>query len=178
MRMMSVVVPVLVLVAATAAQGQSVVVHGSAGPTLVDRGVSVAGGVGVSPWSRVTLSLNVDRTHLPMRVTTDGRGGRAATRGGTMTLGAAELLLALFPPHRVTPYVIAGYALGRSKPNVNPTFPDPVTNSVYALVGGGGVQVPLGRGLAVFADARMIFGGEATEVVAVAPLRAGLRWRF
>jgi hypothetical protein len=175
MRLLPAFVSFLVLWVPTLAHSQSVVVHGSAGATLVDRGYSLAGGAGWAPWSRVTLSLNLERTHLFSRVRSDGRGGTSGFRGGTLTLGAAELRVALFPRHRVTPYVLAGYAAGVSRPNVNPTFPERVTNDVRAVFGGAGVQVPLRPRISLFADARMMLGSEANELLAVAPVRAGVR---
>jgi hypothetical protein len=114
---------------------------------------------------------------LSTRVTSDGRGG-GAFRGGSMVLAAAGMRVAVFPPHRLTPYVVAGVAAGRSKPTVNGAFPDRVTNEVRALFAGVGVQAPLGTHLVVFADARMQLGGDGGETLAVSPLRAGLRWRF
>jgi hypothetical protein len=66
-----------------------------------------------------------------------------------------------------------------SRPNVNDIFPTPVTNGARAVFGGGGLLVPLGTRFAVFADARMLIGAEGTEgIVAVAPVRAGVAWRF
>jgi hypothetical protein len=47
-----------------AARGQSFELYGSAGPTIADAGLSLAGGVGVSPTSRLTLFANIERTHL------------------------------------------------------------------------------------------------------------------
>ncbi len=163
---------------AAPARGQSFVVQGSAGPTLVDRGYSLAGGVGWSPWSRVTVSLNAERTHLASTERRDGRGYTSRFRGGTLTLAAAELRLSLFPHDRVTPYVLAGYAIGVSQPNVTDAFPGRVTNDVRAVFAGGGVHVPVRPHLSLFADARIMLGDEANEVFAVAPLRAGVSWRF
>lgn len=177
MRLWPLVVFVFVALPAPA-RGQSFDLHAAAGPTLVDRGYSVAGGAAWAPWSRVSLSFDVERTQLSTRVTTDGRGGGSTFRGGTLVLGAAAMRVSLFPSHRVTPYVLAGVAAGRSRPTVNRSFPEPVTNDVRALFAGAGVQAPLGARIAVFADARIQAGGEAGETLAVLPLRAGLRWRF
>lgn len=160
------------------ARAQSVEVHASAGPTLVDRGHSVAVGGGWSPRPRLTVTVDVERTVLASRVTRDGRGGESAFRGGTVVLGAAGARLALFPPGRVTPYLVAGVAAGRSRPTVNSRFPDAVSNEARALFAGAGVEAPLGPRLGVFADARMQLGGDGGDVLALAPLRAGLRWRF
>ena len=160
------------------ARAQSVEAHASAGPTLVDRGHSVAVGSGWSPWSRLTVTVDVERTVLATRVTRDGRGGESAFRGGSVVLGAAGVRLALFPPGRVTPYLVAGVAAGRSRPTVNGRFPVAVTNDARAIVGGGGLEAPLGRRVVVFADARVQVGGDGGETLALAPLRVGLRWRF
>ena len=140
------VASVLVLSIPTLTRGQSLVVHGSAGPTLVDRGYNLAAGVGWAPWSRITLSGTLERTHLSSRVSSDFRGGSTAFRGGTLTLAAAELRVSLFARDRATPYVLAGYAAGVSQPTVNQTFTGRVTNDVRAVFGGAGIQVPLRPG--------------------------------
>ncbi len=161
------------------ARGQAFDVHAAAGPTLVDRGASVAGGIGWSPWPRVTLVLDVERTELATRVSSDGRGGGSVFRGGSIVLGAAAAQVALFPPHRrLTPYVLAGVAAGRSRPAVNRDFPTVVTNEARALVAGIGLSAPLGPRLGLFVDGRLQLGGDGGETLALAPLRAGLRWRF
>lgn len=178
MRMAMLVAVLLAAGVAAPARGQSVVVQGSAGPTLVDRGYSLAGGVGWSPWSRVTVSVSAERTHLVSTERSDDRSYTSRFRGGTLNLAAAELRVALFPPHRVTPYVLAGYAVGQSRPNVTAAFPDRITNNVRAVFAGGGVQVPVRQHLSLFADARLMLGDEASEVFAVWPLRAGASWRF
>ena len=178
MRVLPVFVSFLVLCAPTLAHSQSFVVHGSGGPTLVDRGYSLAGGAGWAPWSRVTLSVNLEQTHLSSRVSGDGRGGSVTFRGGTSTLVAGELRVALFARDRVTPYLLAGYAAGMSRPNVNRLFPAPVTNDVRAVFGGAGIQVPLRPQVCLFADARIMLGEEANELLALAPLRIGLNWSF
>ena len=178
MRVLPVFVSCLVLCVPALAHSQSLVVHGSGGPTLVDRGYSLAGGVGWSPWSRVTLSANLEQTQLSSRVSGDGRGGSATFRGGTTTLGTAELRVALFAPDSATPYVLAGYAAGVSRPNVNRLYPARVTNDVRAVFGGAGIQVPLRPQICLFADARMMLGEEANELLALAPVRVGFSWRF
>jgi hypothetical protein len=154
------------------------VVHGSAGPTLVDTGYSLAAGVGFSPSSRLTFLLDLERTHLSSRLRSDGRGGFSGFRGGTLTLASAQVRITPFGLDRVGPYGLAGFAAGRSKPNVNQTFPDPVSNDVRAVFFGGGIHVPLKPRLNLFADARMMLGSEAGELLAVAPIRAGVAVRF
>lgn len=170
----------LLLLVSTTASGQSWVVQASGGPTITDAGHSLAAGIGFSPTSRLTLLLSAERTHLSSRFTSDGRGGSvSAFRGGTITLAAAELRATLLGHDRVSPYVFGGASAGVSRPNVNERFPDPVTNEARAVFVGGGIQVPLRERFSVFADIRMVFGSEGIEgIVAFAPLRAGVAWRF
>ena len=164
------------LVSPHVATAQSIELYGSAGPTITDAGHSVSAGGGFSPASRLTLVFSFERTHLS---TTTRHDGLSRFRGGTLSLGTAELRVAPFGRHRFGPFGLAGFAAGVSRPNVNDVFPTRVTNDVRAMFVGGGLQAPLGKQLTVFADARMIFGAEGTEgIVAVAPLRAGLAWRF
>jgi hypothetical protein len=166
------------LLVAGAASGQSLVLHGSAGPTLIDSGFSAAGGIGFSPASRLTILLGAERTHLSSRVTNDGRGGGSSFRGGTFTVASADLRIELRGRDRVAPYLLGGIAAGVSRPNVNQTFPDPVTNNVRAFFFGGGIHVPLHERISLFGDARMIVGTEAGELLAILPVRAGIALRF
>ena len=160
------------------ASAQSFVLQGSAGPTIIDSGYSLAGGIGVSPTSHLTVLFDVERTHLSSRLSSDGRGGFAGFRGGTLTLGSAQLRVTPFGHDRVGPYGLVGFAAGVSHPNVNEMFADPVTNDVRAIFFGGGIYVPLQKRLSLFADGRMMIGAEAGELLAVAPIRAGVAWRF
>jgi hypothetical protein len=168
------------LLVASAASGQSIVLHGSAGPNITDAGHSLAAGVGFCPTSRLTVLFSVERTHLDSRVTRDSQGRVvSAFRGGTITLGAAEVRVTLLPPERLSPYVLGGFGAGVSRPHLNETFPIRVTNQARVLFAGGGLQVPLGERITVFGDVRMVFGVEGTEgLVAYAPIRAGVAWRF
>jgi hypothetical protein len=166
------------LLVASAASGQSLALQGSAGPTLIDSGYNAAAAIGFSPNSRLTVLVGAERTHLSSRVTSDGRGGGSAFRGGTFTMAAAELRVELRGRDRVSPYVLGGVAAGVSRPNVNETFPDPITNNVRAFFFGGGIHVPLGERISVFGDARMIVGAEAGELLAILPVRVGVAWRF
>jgi opacity protein-like surface antigen len=169
----------LLLLVSSPVSGQSLVLQGSAGPTLSDAGYSVAAGIGFSPTSRLTVSLDVERTHLFSTFTSDGRGGSSAFRGGTVTLAAAELRVTLRGHDRASPYVFGGLAAGVSRPNVNEHFPNRVTNAARALFYGGGIQVPLHRRISVFGDARVVVGGEGNDgVLALIPVRAGVAWRF
>jgi hypothetical protein len=178
MRLMPAVLALVFLTCPTGARGQAFVLQGSAGPTLVDAGYSLAGGIGVSPTSRVTVLLDVERIRLSSRLRSDGRGGVAGFRGGTLTLAAPQVHVSLLGRGRVGPYGLAGFAVGVSRPTVNDEFPNRVTNDVRALFFGGGVHIPLEGPLDLFADARLILGGEAGELLAVAPLRAGIACRF
>lgn len=159
-------------------RAQSFVLQGSAGPTLIDSGYSLAAGIGLSPTSHLTVLFDLERTYLSSRLRSDGRGGFAGYRGGTLTLGSAHLRVTPFGRDRVGPYGLVGFAAGRSRPNVNEAFPDPVTNDVRAIFFGGGVHVPIKERVSLFADGRMMIGAEAGELLAVAPIRAGLAWRF
>ena len=168
----------LLFVWAPVASGQSFELYGSAGPTVTDKGQSLAAGVGVSPTSRLTLLGSIERTHL------SGGSRRDANsisyfRGGTYLLGSGELRFAPRGRDHVGPFVVGGFAAGVSRPNVDDVFPTPVTNAARALFVGGGILVPLGPRFTAFADARMLIGAEGIEgIVAVAPVRAGVAWRF
>jgi len=161
-----------------AARGQSLELHGSAGPTITDAGLSLAGGVGVSPTSRLTLFASIERTHILSQIRRE-TDSASHFRGGTYLLGSAELRFAPRGRGRVGPFAVAGFAAGVSRPNVNDVFPTQVTNGARAFFGGGGLLVPLGQRLTAFADVRMLIGAEGGEgIVAVAPGRAGVAWRF
>ncbi|HEU4935624.1 MAG TPA: hypothetical protein VFT39_04155 [Vicinamibacterales bacterium] len=160
------------------ATAQSFVVQGAAGPTMIDSGFSVAAGVGYSPNTHVTFSAQVDRSHLSSRFSNNGRGMQSAFRGGTVTLATAEVQLSLFGWDRITPYALGGIGIGASQPNVNEFFRDRVTNKAGGVFAGGGVRVPLGNRLSMFADGRVIIGAEAGETLGLAPVRAGIAWRF
>ena len=168
----------LLLASPCIASAQSFELQGSAGPTLVDTGYSLAAGVGFSPTSHLTVQFDVERTYLSSQLRSDGRDGFAGFRGGTLTLGSAQLRVTPFGRHRVGPYGLAGFAVGVSRPNVNQAFPDPVTNDVRGIFFGGGIHVPVQERLSIFADGRMMVGSEAGELLAVAPIHAGIAWRF
>lgn len=178
MRVIRVLVFLLLLATPGIAGAQLFTVQGSAGPTLIDSGYSVAGGFGFSPTSRLAVQFEVERTHLSSQLRSDGRGGFAGFRGGTLTLGSAQLRVTPFGHHRVGPYGLVGFAAGVSRPNVNEMFPEPVTNDVRAMFFGGGIHVPLKERVSLFADGRVMIGAEAGESLAVAPIRAGVAWRF
>jgi hypothetical protein len=178
MRIIHVVVSLLLLTFPSFASAQSFAVQASAGPTLFDPGYSLNAGVGFLPTSHLAVLFDVERTHLSSRSSGDGRGGFSSFRGGTLTMAAAQLRVTPFGNDRVGPYGLVGVAAGVSRPNVNEAFPDPVTNDARAFVFGGGIHVPLKERFSIFADGRMMIGSEAGELLAVAPLRAGVAWRF
>ena len=178
MRIIPGLVFLLLLAIPWMASAQSFVLQGSAGPTLFDSGYSLAGGIGFSPTSRLAVRFDIERTHLSSRLSSDGRGGFSSFRGGTLTMGSAQLRVTPFGRDRVGPYGLVGFAAGVSRPNVNELFPDPVTNDVRAMFFGGGIHVPIKERVSVFADGRMMIGAEAGELLAVAPIRAGIAWRF
>ncbi len=169
----------LFLICPTVAGAQSFQVQAAAGPTLRDGGLSLAAGIGFSPASRLTVQVDVDRTHLFSRLERDARGYVYGFRGGTLTLATVQLRVSLFRPDRVGPYGFVGAARGVSKPNVSETFPVPVTNDAGAVFAGGGLHVPLRDRLSLFSDFRLMLGAEGPEgIIAITPLRAGLAWRF
>ena len=160
------------------AAGQSVVIQGSAGPTMIDSGYSLAAGVGYAPNSHLTILGQVDHSHLSSRFADNGRGMHSVFRGGKVTLATAEAQLSLFGSDKVTPYVLGGIGFGWSHPSVNQFFPEPVTNKASGVFFGGGVRVPLRDRLSLFADGRVIVGADAGETLGLAPVRAGVVWRF
>jgi hypothetical protein len=173
------VVTLLLLAFPALSSAQSFALHGSAGPTMTDPGHSVAAGLEFSPTSHLTFLVDFERTHLPSRIQTYEHV-TSAFRGGTVTLVAPALRLSLLGNDRVGPYGLVGIAAGVSRPNVTDLFPDHVSHEVRAPFFGGGIQVPLKNHVAFFAEARMmlVVGKEADELFAVAPLRAGIAWRF
>ena len=168
----------ILLISPRVATAQSLGLYGAAGPTITDPGNSFAAGVGLAPTSRIAILVNFERTHLSSRSTRD-RDVFSNFRGGTLLLGTAELRFAPFGHSRIGPYGLAGFAAGVSRPNVNDIFPDRITNQVRGMFVGGGIAVPLGERVSIFADARMMVGAEGNDgIVGVAPVRAGLAWRF
>ncbi|HJR58343.1 MAG TPA: hypothetical protein VJ813_03050 [Vicinamibacterales bacterium] len=171
---------VMLLASLGVANGQSFGVHGSAGPTLRDRGYSIAAGIDFSPISHVALVFNVERTHIASRVSRD-RDSISTFRGATVTLGTAELRVTPLGRHRVGPYGLIGTGAGVARPNEDERFPgEGTTGSVRTVFFGGGFQVPVRQRLNVFAEFRMMLVGEVEGegLLGVGPLRAGLAWRF
>jgi hypothetical protein len=178
MRILPMLIVATLLLAPRSAHSQAVEIYGSAGPTIVDEGHSVAAGLSFSPNSRLSVLASGERTHV-FSGTRRADGFISNFRGGTLYLGSAELRVTPFGRDRFGPYGLTGLAAGISKPNVNEFFPNPVTNEVVAAFLGGGLQAPLGERFRVFADFRMLVGAEGREgIVGVAPVRAGLSFRF
>jgi hypothetical protein len=148
------------------------------GPLLQSGGHTVSAAVGFSPISRLDLLMNVERDHLPYQRDTF-TDGYSITRGGTLTTVSGEVRASLFPPHRVSPYILAGMGGGLSRPTVNEAFPDFVENKLRVVYFGGGLRVPLRGGLVLFGDARAMMALEGNDgILGVWPVRAGITWRF
>src|SRR5918993_1137782 len=114
MRAWSIVCLLSVLVPAGASAqslGSSFSIQGAAGPTVVDAGHNLSAAVGFSPMPRVTLLVDVQRTHIASRITRHERGG-TAFRGGTLTAVSGEARLSPWPAARVAPYALAGLGAG------------------------------------------------------------------
>ena len=157
-------------------------IQAAAGPTVVETGHTISAAVGFSPWSRVTFLLDVQRTQQNSRIRrtqTPGYSSVSTFRGGTMTAVSGEVRVALFPPNRLTPYVLAGVGRGESRPTVNADFPSPVKNDTGFIFFGGGVHMPLWNRLSAFGDFRMLAGVEGNDsMIVMYPVRAGIAWRF
>jgi hypothetical protein len=177
-RKVAILIVVTLLASRAAAHARSFELYGAGGPTVTDGGNSFAVGAGFSPMSHFTFAFSFDRTHIASRTTWNF--DRASNfRGGTFYLGTAELRVAPFGHTRVRPFGLVGFAAGISRPNVNEIFQDRLTNPVRAIFIGGGLEVPLDERFAIFADGRMMYGAEGTEgLLAIAPIRAGVSWRF
>jgi hypothetical protein len=148
------------------------------GPLLQSGGHTVSAAVGFSPISRIDLLVNVERDVLPFERETFS-DGYSITRGGELTFLSGEIRASLFPPHRVSPYVLAGFGGGTSRPTVNEFFPNEVKNELRVVYFGGGLRAPIRGGLSIFADARAMLALEDNDgILGVWPVRAGVAWRF
>lgn len=152
-------------------------VHGSAGPTLIDAGAHISGAVGFAPTSQITVLATVERTQLFSRRSGNERGS-SAFRGGTLLAVSGEARVTLWRGQRVHPYGLAGFGVGVSRPTVDFEFTDRVTNGVRFGFAGGGVHVQVRERLGIFADVRVVLGEERNELLAFAPIRAGVTWAF
>ena len=180
MRIIPGVMTVLLLALPAVSRAQSFAVHGSAGPTMSDPGYSLAAGLEFAPTAHIAFLVDFERTHLPSRLDTYEGGVTSAFRGGTVTLVAPALRVSLLGHDRVGPYGLVGLGAGVSRPNVTDLFPDRISRDVRAPFAGGGIQVPLRKHIAFFAEAKLmlVIGKEADDLFAVAPFRAGIEWRF
>ena len=151
--------------------------HVGAGPLLNSGGHTVSAAFGVSPISRVDLVVNVERDHLPFQRDTFS-DSLSINRGGTLTWVSGEVRASVFPPHRVSPYGLAGIGGGMSRPTVNDVFPNSVENDLRVVYFGGGVRVPVRGGFSVFGDLRAMLALEGDGLLGVWPVRAGVAWRF
>ena len=153
-------------------------VQGGAGATVMYPGNALGATFGYSPASRLDLLVSVERIHVPSQITHHPHGA-SATRGGTMTFISPELRLSLFPADRVSPFGMIGVGRGVSHPNVNDHFPVPVKNDLRVVYVGGGLRVPLRRGLSLVGDVRAMLALEGYDgIMGVWPVRAGVAWRF
>ncbi len=178
MRKIAILIGLTLLASRGVAEAQSFELYGSGGPTVTDDGTSFAVGAGFSPTPHLTLAVSFDRTHLASRPTWTTYGG-SSFRGGTLSLGAAEVRVTPFVKTRVRPFGLIGFAAGTSRPNVTEIFQDRITNQVRAMFIGGGVDVPINDHFAFLVDGRVLVGAEGNEgTVGVVPVRAGVAWRF
>jgi hypothetical protein len=150
----------------------------AAGSHVNDGGDLLALSFGVAPSRSVTVLVNVERNHIPTRVTTYPNG-YDATRGGTLTSVSGEVRQVVWHGPRIEPFWLAGGGAGRSRPNVNEFFPDRVTRIERLIYGGGGALFPLHPALAIVVDAKFVLEQKADgEMGAMFPVRAGLTFRF
>ncbi len=172
----------LVLPAVAAAQNDSgrVSIQGAAGSNVNVGGNTQALSVGFSLGDRVNILINGERIHMPTEVTQHEQSV-STTRGGTTMFVSGEVQILPLTFSRVSPYALAGAGRGISRPNVNDTFPDRVTNDAGLLFFGGGIRVPVTERLSVFGDLRFVLqlesGGDG-DVFLFVPLRGGVAWRF
>lgn len=149
-----------------------------AGLLLRSGGQSLSAAFGFSPVSKIDVLVSVERDHQPFRREAFSHG-YGLRRGGTLTAISGEVRVSLRPPHRVSPYGLAGIGGGVSKPTVNSEFPNPVTNALRVAYFGAGVRVPMAGGITMFGDARAMMALEGNDsVMGIWPVRAGLAWRF
>jgi len=150
----------------------------AAGPTVIDSGHTLSAALGYSPTSWLELLLNAERVHVPLEMTRYP-DGYSISRGGTMTFVSGEARFSPMSKARVSPFAMAGAGGGISRPNVTAEFPDRVSNDLRVVYVGGGVSVPLGRGVSLTGDARAMVAVEGYDsVMGVWPVRLGVAWRF
>ena len=125
--------------------------HVGFGSHLKDGGDLESLSFGYTGWRTVTLLVNVERNHIPVR-RRSFEGGGSVTRGGTLLSAAGEVRYTAPLPSRVSPFVMAGLGGGVSRPNVDETFPDAVTNTVTMAYAGGGVRIRVHPPVDLFGD--------------------------
>ena len=180
MRVVGVAVSILFVVLPGVGSGQTskrVEIQAAVGPVLGDAGHHLSASIGFSPSPRVTVLFNVDHSDLYRERREYPDGGYSDAPGGTVTSGGAEVRLGLLPTGRVLPYVAVGIGAGAWRPRVTDEFLYPASHARY-VSGGAGVIVPIGAHLRLFSDVRVMVGGAANDVLGVAPVRAGIAWRF
>jgi len=150
----------------------------ASGPLVKSGGQTVSAAVGFSPISRLDFLVGVEQVRLPFqRETFSGR--HSVTRGGTLTAVSGEVRASLFPPHRISPYALAGIGGGVSQPTVNQDFPNAVENMLQTAYAGAGLRIPISGGLTIFGDARAMMALEGgSGILGIWPVRAGVVWRF
>jgi hypothetical protein len=149
------------------------------GAHLKDGGNLQSLSFGYTPWRALTVLVNVERNHVPTRGRTYP-DGYSVTRGGTLTSVSGELRYTVPVGERVSPYALVGRGAGISRPNVDDTFPNQVSNTADVFYVGGGVRVPLRPRLAVFVDTKFVIhiDRHGEGLGAMMPIRAGVNWRF
>ena len=171
-------VSAMLLVTPAVAAGQGAIsVQAAVGTHVSDRGNTRAIGIGFLPNERWEILISAERFHVPTKVT-HREGVTTARRGGTTEFVSAEVRFVPVTFNRISPYAVVSVGRGTSRPNVNDTFPHPVTNPATLFFTGGGVRVALARRLSAFADLRIGFQGERDGIYGLMPVRGGVAWRF
>ena len=156
-----------------AAQAPRFSIQAAAGTDIRDGGDNQSLSFGFSPDERWDVLIGAQRIHLPTKVSQFG-----ATRGGTVTFFGGEVRFLPFTLSRFSPYLLASLGRGKSRLNVDETFPNPVTNDAFLLFFGGGVHVPVTPRFVLFSDLRFGIWGERDVIVLNTPVRGGVAWRF
>ena len=179
MKVRVLIVAAVVSTMAPAAAVAQVSFQGGVGTNLNGGGNSQSVAAGFWAGGRVGFLVGAERIHLPTDVDIeDPHRNGSATRGGTTRFISGEARWLPLTADRMSPYVLAGAGWGTSRPNVNDTFPDPVTNKAIVWFGGGGIQAPVMDHLSVFADVRFMIHIERDSPYLFLPVRGGLVWRW
>jgi hypothetical protein len=133
--------------------------------------------IGYSPTPKVTLLASGWRMRTPTRMRRYS-GVTTFNRGDTAQFVSGEVHFRFGPVERVAPYAFVGGGIGISRPNVDDTFPDRVTNFARVMIGGGGLSWPVGQRLNISGDLGFHLIGERDALRLMLPLRASLAWRF